>query len=64
VFHFQNVEAWATILALAWLQTKFADRRDDWLMLAENASDWLRQQDTEGKTLKLLNTQAVAVLGK
>jgi len=37
----------ATALVLAFLQSKFADRKDEWEMLAEKAEDWLRDEMTQ-----------------
>lgn len=33
--------AWATALALAWLQLNAADRQDEWRLLADKARRWL-----------------------
>ncbi len=60
----QNMEAWATIVALAWLDAKFCERKDDWLLLADKASDWLQQQDMEGKAEDVLKAEAQKLLGK
>jgi hypothetical protein len=35
------LDAWATALALAWLEVHAADRRDEWELLAEKAGRWL-----------------------
>jgi hypothetical protein len=34
--------AWATSLALAWLEAHTAADRDEWALLADKARDWLR----------------------
>jgi Ca-activated chloride channel family protein len=36
--------AWATVLALAWLETRAAADRDEWALLAAKAREWLRRQ--------------------
>lgn len=37
-------DALATVLALACLESHFADRRDEWELLAEKAREWLRRE--------------------
>jgi hypothetical protein len=34
--------AWATLLALAWLEAHAVAERDEWALLADKARDWLR----------------------
>lgn len=37
----EAARAWATALALVWLEAKAGDSRDEWELLAEKAKEWL-----------------------
>jgi len=42
-------QAWATALALAWLEARASADRDEWALLADKARDWLRRKGGAGE---------------
>lgn len=42
---------WATVLAVAFIEAKFAAQKEEWQMLTEKAAKWIKKQMSE------LNTQ-------
>jgi Ca-activated chloride channel family protein len=51
---------WATALALAWLEARAAEHRDEWSLLAAKARDWLGRQS--GGSEEALPSRARAAL--
>jgi len=58
----QSLDVWATALALALLTSKFADKKDEWEMIAMKARQWLDSQPLEGHSTDDLIELAVKLL--
>jgi Ca-activated chloride channel family protein len=44
-------QVWATALALAWLEHRYADAREEWTLLARKARRWLGERAGDAQTL-------------
>ena len=49
---------WATVLALVYLEVKFASQKDEWELVAMKAEMWLEDQILEGAALENLKEAA------
>jgi Ca-activated chloride channel family protein len=55
--------AWATAVALAWLERHASDTRDEWTLLARKAEAWLRAAAGDADTLQRWQRAAEAMVG-
>ena len=62
VIFFQSEDAWATVIALALLASKFAERKPEWEMIEMKARRWLASQDLEGQSVDDLLAIATKLL--
>ncbi len=52
---------WATVLALKWLETHFANNKEEWDMVAGKAKRWLKKECSKlSNNLKIENLLALA----
>lgn len=54
----EDVEIWATELALAWLSEHYTEQFDEWELIKNKADTWLKQQGIYGDKLTELEMVA------
>ena len=54
----QSLDVWATVVAVAYLQTRFSAQKDEWRLIETKARQWLDFQDLEGHNIDTLLQKA------